>query len=57
MRVNPMTPEEHQRQLEYYRTRRKEKAEADKAQSLANRRKIAAAILAYEMLQNQEANG
>jgi hypothetical protein len=52
-----MTPEEHQRQLEYYRTRRKEKAEADKAQSLANRRKIAAAILAYEMLQNQEANG
>lgn len=61
MRKNPMTPEQRERQLayqrEYSRTKRKERAEAEEARTLGARRKIAAAILAYEMLQKQEANG
>jgi hypothetical protein len=61
MRKNPMTPEQRERQLayqrEYSRTKRKERAEADQARTVENRRKIAAAILAYEILQKQAANG
>lgn len=61
MRKNPMTPEQRERflayQREYSRTKRKERIEAEEARTLGARRKIAAAILAYEMLQKQEANG
>ena len=57
MRKNPMTPEQRERflayQREYSRTKRKERIEAEEARTLGARLKIAAAILAYEMMQEQ----
>lgn len=41
----------------YYRENEGKRLAEAKAKKLADRRRIAAAILAYEMLQNQEANG